>query len=229
MSRMRGFVIPFAVFVCLMIVSVPAPYAAETRFGPIAGLNIANLDIEGQSGLNVRTTFAIGGAVDIGLGGKFGLRIEPMYMSKGTKAQKRNAYWGSVDEAVFQLDYANIPVMARYDLGSSSTHGYVLAGVAVGFAIGQDVELTQTNVTETVDFSDVFASTDASIDIGAGVSFPVGTNRMTLDGRVAFGVMDINEGGAVIFNGAPLTVPDTSTQTLDFRLLATYLFPWPGK
>lgn len=228
MSRMRRTLFPLALLVCL---AVPPAYDAhaETLFGPIAGLNIANLDIEGRSGLNVRTTAALGGMVDIGLGARFGLRIEPMYLSKGTKAQERNAYWGSVDKAVFELDYANIPVMARYDLGSSETRGYILGGVAVAFATRQEVELTQTGVTETVDFSDVFASTDVSIDVGAGVSFPVGTKRVTLDGRVAFGVMDINEGGTVVFNGAPLPVPDTTTKTLDFRLLATYQFPWPAR
>lgn len=228
MFRMRWSLVSLAVFVGTAFLAPAAP-AAETRFGPIGGLNIANLDIEGRSGLNVRTTIAIGGVVDIGLGERFGLRIEPMYVSKGTKAEKRNAYWGSVDKAVFELDYANIPVMVRYDLGSSEVRGYVLAGVAIGFAARQEVELTQTGVTETVDFSDVFGSTDASIDVGAGVSFPVGTKRVTLDGRVAFGVMDINQGGSVVFDGAPLAVPDNTTKTLDFRILASYLFPWPGK
>lgn len=228
MSPMRRWWVSIPVFVCL--VSLPVLASAGTRFGPIGGLNIANLDIDGQSGLNVRTTIALGGVVDIPLGERFGLRIEPMYLSKGTKAEKRNAYWGSVDKAVFELDYANIPVMARYDLGASETRGYVIGGVALGFAVRQEVELTQTNVTENVDFSDVFASTDVSLDVGAGVSFAVGgTKRVTIDGRVAFGMMDINEGGTVVFNGAPLTVPDTSTKTLDFRILASYLFPWPGK
>lgn len=227
MSAMRRWSFGIPLFVCL--VSMPVLARAETRFGPIAGLNIANLDIEGRSGLNVRTTVALGGAVDIGLGERFGLRIEPMFVSKGTKAQKYNAYWASVDKAVFELDYANIPVLARYELGAAETRGYVLGGVGVGFATRREAELTQTNVTETIDFADVFASTDVSLDVGAGISFAVGTNRLTLDGRVAFGLVDINEGGTVTFDGAPLTVPDTSTKTLDFRILATYLFPWPGK
>ena len=204
------------------------PSHAETRIGAIGGLNIANLSIDGSSSLNVRTTFAVGGVVDFGIGERFGIRAEPMFVSKGTKAQERNAYWGTVDEAVFELDYIELPVLARYDLATTSTRGYLIGGIAVGMSTGAQVELTRNTVTENVDFEDVFSSTDVSAQLGLGVSFAAGANRLGIDGRVAFGLVDINEGGTVTFDGAPLDVPGTSTKTLDFRLLATYLFPWPG-
>jgi outer membrane protein with beta-barrel domain len=228
MSRMRRSVVSVVTLVCLTLISGSAAHAAETWFGPIAGLNIANMDIEGRSGLNVRTTFAIGGAVDVGFGNRFGMRIEPMYVSKGTKANEYNAYWATVNQAVIAVDYANLGLLARLNLSNAETRGYLLGGLGIGAAINKEVEISQGNVTEKVDFSDVFGSTDITIDLGAGVSFPVGTNRLTLDGRVAFGVVDVNEGGTVTFDGAPLTVPDTATKTLDFRILASYLFPWPG-
>jgi hypothetical protein len=129
---------------------------------------------------------------------------------------------------VFQLDYIDVPVLARFDLGASPAHGYLLGGIGIGFATQLEVELTQGNRHETVDLEDVFSSTDVTLDLGAGVSFPVGSNRMTFDGRVAFGLTNINEGGTITFNGSPLDVPSTSTHTLDFRVFATYLFPWPG-
>ena len=218
-----------AVLVSSTALSLAAtPSRAGTQIGPIAGLNIANLNIDRANSLNVRTTFAVGGVVDFGINQRFGIRLEPMWVSKGTKAQQRNAYWGTVDEAVFELDYIEVPVLARYDLATSATRGYLLGGIALGISTGAQVELTRNTVTEQVDFEDVFASSDVSLNVGAGVSFPVGGNRMGLDGRVAFGLVDINEGGTVTFDGAPLDVPGTSTKTLDFRILATYLFPWPG-
>ena len=201
---------------------------AEMKFGAIGGLNIANLDIDGSSSLNVRTTFAVGGVIDFGISERFGIRAEPMFVSKGAKAQERNAYWSTVDKAVFELDYIELPVLARYDFATTSTRGYAVGGIAVGMSTGAQVELTRNNVTEKIDFEDVFSSSDVSAQLGVGMSFAVGANRLGIDGRVAFGLVDINEGGTVTFDGAPLDVPATSTRTLDFRLLATYLFPLPG-
>jgi opacity protein-like surface antigen len=226
MKRMRLLVVVLASSIALSLAATSSH--AEMQIGAIGGLNIANLSIDGSNSLNVRTTFAIGGVVDFGITERFGIRAEPMFVSKGTKAQERNAYWSTVDEAVFELDYIELPVLARYDLATTPTRGYLVGGIAIAMSTGAQVALTRNTVTEKIDFEDVFASSDVSAQLGAGVSFAVGANRMGIDGRVAFGLVDINEGGTVTFDGAPLDVPGTSTRTLDFRLLATYLFRWPG-
>jgi len=210
---------------------------AETRFGPIVGLNAANLDIEGQSDLSARYTVAIGGVIDIGLGTQLGLRIEPMFLSKGSKAPGWNRAWAGIDGAEFHLDYVNFAVLGRYDLASSGTHGYVLGGLGVGVAISQEVELTtfyqggkgvpSGPITHSHDFSDILRSTDVSADFGAGIGFPLGRERLCVDGRVAIGLVDINQGGTIKRFGQPLTIPDTSIESLDFRVLVSYLFPWP--
>ena len=216
-------------FLMLALSLASTPAVAETQLGLIGGLNFSNLRIEGANSLGVRTSFAAGGVVDVGLNDRFGIRIEPMFLSKGTKATQRNAYWGTVDGAVFKLDYINVPVLARIDLAASETRGYFVGGVSVGFATQLEVELSQTGTTETVDFGDVFSPNDVSLDLGFGVSLPVGTNRMSFDGRAAIGLTEINEGGTVTFRGAPLAVPPTSTKTVDFRLFASYLFPLSRK
>jgi hypothetical protein len=209
----------------LLGVLISSTAAAVTpRVGVIAGFNFADLNIDGQSGMDIRSSFAGGGVLDLGLNDRFGIRVEPTFLSKGGKATKRNAYWGTVDGAVFKLDYIDLPVLARVDLAATDTRGYLLAGLGVSFATQSEVELTQGNTTGTADLGDVFKPTDVSVNLGLGVSFRAGTNRAGIDGRVAFGVTDINEGGTITFNGAPLTVPQTSTKTLDFRLFATYLF-----
>jgi len=71
----------------------------------------------------------------------------------------------------------------------------------------------------------VFSSTDLSVDLGIGFSLPQGANHWTIDGRAAIGVTNINNGGTVSFNGSALAVPATTTKTLGFRMLVTYLFP----
>jgi hypothetical protein len=219
------------VALALSLASTPAAAAgaAKTEFGLIAGFNFATLRIDGVDNMDPRGAFAAGGAVDHSFNEKFGVLFEPMFMSKGGKSTERNAYWGTNDGAVFQLDCIDFPLLARYNLGLPETsHGYLLAGVGLSVSTQSTVEITQGTTKGDADFSDVFNSTDFSIDVGAGISVPLGDNRMTFDGRVAYGLTDINKGGPVSFNGATFTVPTNSTHTLDFRLFATYFFSLPS-
>jgi opacity protein-like surface antigen len=204
--------------------------AAGSSFGVIGGLNIANLRIDGVSGMNTRTSFAVGGVLDLGITDRFGLRIEPTYLSKGGKAEQRNIYWGTVDGAVFDLDYVDIPLLARFDLATTETRAYLLGGVGLSLATKAQVEVTQTGATEKVDFGEVFNTKDVSLNLGAGVGFAVTpTSRMAIDGRVAIGLTDINDGGTITFQGGSLAVPSTPTKTLDVRFFVSYLIPFPGK
>ena len=211
--------------VALLIGVAPAAAAVTKAIGPIAGFSYSDLDISGSDKLEGRASFAGGAVLDLGFNDKFGLRIEPTFVSKGAKATHRNAYWGSIDGAQFNLEYIELPIMARYDLpAKSEAHGYLLGGVGVGFATKQEVDLTQGPEHATVDFSDVLGSTDLSVDLGIGFSLPQGTGRWTIDGRAAIGVTNINNGGTVTFNGGPLVVPASKTHTLGFRMLVSYLF-----
>jgi hypothetical protein len=227
---MRPFRLLF-VALAFSLASTPAAAAgaAKTEFGVIAGFNFATLQIDGVSNMDPRGAFAAGGAVDHSFNDKFGLLLEPMFMSKGGKSTERNAYWGTNDGAVFHLDCIDVPLLARYNLGTQeASHGYVLAGVGLSFATQTTVEISQGTTKGDVDFSNIFNSRDFSINAGAGISVPLGDNRMTFDGRVAYGLTDINKGGPVTFNGTTFTVPSNSTHTLDFRLFATYFFSAPN-
>jgi len=213
-------------FAAMLALTTAAPaLAVKKSAGVIAGFSYSNLNIQGSSGLDGRGSFAGGGVLDLGVNDKFGVRIEPMFVSKGAKSTHRNAYWGSVDGALFNLNYIDVPVLARYALPTTSaTHGFVLGGLAVGFATKREAELSQGTQHETIDFGDVFSSVDASLDLGLGLSVPQGANQWTFDGRTAIGLTNINNGGTVTFGGSPLAVPSTTTHTLAFRLLVTYLF-----
>ena len=216
-----------SLFLALVALSLASnAFALTPEFGVIAGLNLAKLNIEGRDNGELRTAFAAGGVFDLGLNDRFGVRIEPSFLSRGGKAEKRNAYWGTIDGAVFQLDYVDVPVLARYNLTAETIHPYVLGGLGFNFATKQQVKLTQGQQQETVGLGDVYSPFDLTLDLGLGYNFPAASNRLTVDARVAIGLVNINDGGTVTFNGASLPVPDTSTHTLDFRLFATYFFPW---
>ena len=214
------------VLVAAVALASAAPAAAVTKeLGVIGGFNFSNLKIEGQSGLDARSAFAIGGVFDVGFNARFGVRVEPVYLKSGADATSRNAYWGTMDGAEFKFDYIGVPVLARYDFGTNDKRNpYLLGGFGFNFAMDQKVELTQGNDRATVDFSDVLNPVDISVDFGGGVSFPAGANRWAVDGRLAFGLTNINDGGTVTFNGAPLAVPNTSTHSFAGRIFVSYLF-----
>ena len=219
--------IRFRALACVAVIGLAtaAPAAAVTKaLGVIGGFNFSTLKIEGQSGIDARSAFAVGGVLDLGLKDRFGIRIEPMYLRSGGDATQRNAYWGTMDGAEFKLDYIGIPVLAHYDFGTNDKRNpYVLGGFGFNFPVSQKVELTQGNERATVDLADVFGS-DITVELGTGISFPAGQNRWALDGRVAFGLTSINDGGTVTFNGSPLVVPATSTHSLAGRFFVSYLF-----
>jgi len=203
-----------------------APAGAMTKAaGVIGGFNISTLKIDGQSGIDARSEFAVGGVLDLALKERFGVRIEPIYLRGGANATHRNAYWGTMDGTDFKLDYIGVPVLARYDFGTDAKRSpYLLGGFGFNFALSQKVDLTQGNNHETVDLKDVLNPVDVTLELGAGISFPAGQNRWAIDGRAGFGLTNMNGGGTVTFNGSPLAVPATSTHSLAGRFFVSYLF-----
>lgn len=203
-----------------------APAGAMTKaVGVIGGFNFTTLKIDGQSGIDARSEFAVGGVFELGLNERFGVRIEPTYLRSGANATHRNAYWGTMDGADFKLDYLSLPVLARYDFGTDVKRSpYVLGGFGFNFATSQKVDLTQGNNHETVDLKDVLNPVDVTLELGAGISFPASQNRWAIDGRFGYGLTNMNGGGTVTFNGSPLAVPATSTHSLAGRFFVSYLF-----
>jgi hypothetical protein len=217
---------PYALaLVGALSLAVASPAAALTKdAGVIAGFNFSTLRISGQTAPDWRATFAAGGVLDLGLNDRLGIRIEPMYLATGAQATHHNAYWDTMDGAVFHLDYIGVPILARYSLGTSERIPYLLGGIGLNFAIKREAELTQGQQRATVDFASVFSPVDVTLDLGGGLSFPAARNQVTLDGRASFGLMNVNQGGTVTFQGAPLAVPSTSTHSIAARVFVSYLF-----
>jgi opacity protein-like surface antigen len=202
--------------------------AAERRLGIISGFNIAKLDIEGRGG-DTRTSFAAGVVADLPFNDALGLRIEPMFTSKGGKGTTSNIYWGTVDRAEFQLDCIDIPVLLRYNLASQeAAHAYLLGGFGLSLFTEQKADIEIGPDKETVGLSDILQPWDLSLNMGVGLEFPAGANRFTVDARFGMGLFDINGGGNVMIADQPVAVPSTTTHNVEFRILGSLLFPWPG-
>jgi hypothetical protein len=192
--------------------------------GPTLGLNFGNLDIETVTALKVRTTVTFGGSAEFDLNDIWAIRVEPMYVSKGAKIGQYDPYLGS-DEVTFRLNYIDMPVLARLDLGPTDARGYLLGGAAAGFRLGSEAEVKQGTVTEKVDLDEVVRTMDASLVLGAGISFPAGPYRAFLDGRASIGIADINKTGFVTIGGSQVPFDPAAVRNQAFMIVGGLHFP----
>ncbi|HIB36970.1 porin family protein [Mesonia sp.] len=137
---MKKFLLIAAIAVCGMF----SANAQETSFGVKAGVNLANLNTDGD--IDGKTSFYLGAVAEFGLSESFALQPELVYSMQGA------------DE--LDLSYINIPVLAKY---------YLVEGLAVevGPQFGFVVDDEDTEA-ESIDFS---AAIGAEYALDMGVFF----------------------------------------------------------
>lgn len=170
-----------AVLLALFMVNQPA--GAQNAVGVLGGLNLANVATpDPDEELSNRTGFGFGGILDIGIGQNIALRLEPMYLQKGSKVELLG------EEANFEFDYFELPVMVKFAFGTSDSKPYVMAGPNIGFLLSAKI----TN-GEELDIKEFLKNLDFGLGFGAGVSFAIGSNSFFVEGRYALGLTNITD------------------------------------
>src|SRR5690606_23136345 len=115
----------------LVAFSTSALAQQEVKFGPKAGINLANLsgDVEDNKML---IGFHVGGFAEIKFNDKFAIQPEIVYSAQGTKMEYSETIMGitATAEADTKLNYINVPIMAKYYVAPSFA---IEAGPYVGF------------------------------------------------------------------------------------------------
>ena len=83
-------------------------------------------------GTDSKTSFHIGGVVEIPISDSFSVQPELLYSSQGAKAE--SSFGGDVD---FKLSYLNLPIMAKYYVAENFS---LEAGPQVGLLLSAKVE-----------------------------------------------------------------------------------------
>tara|TARA_R110002124_G_scaffold254044_3_gene419534 strand:- start:33337 stop:33930 length:594 start_codon:yes stop_codon:yes gene_type:complete len=152
------------------------------RFGAKAGLNIASIGgdayVTGFSGFDSRTSFHLGGLVEIPITEKISIQPEVLYSSQGSKF---NFGFGSNPDV--KLDYINVPILGKY---------HIIEGLSgeLGPVIGVLVNAKATGDGEDEDIKEFYKSTDIGVAIGASYRLPMG---VFFSLRYNKGVTDIND------------------------------------
>lgn len=167
---------------CATAVLVPSLSAqAQTQFGAIVGATFSTL--RGIDGLDSRTGLI--GGVTLASRSALGLQSGLLFVSKGAKGSTSNA------DGV-QLDYVEVPLELRINLGgSSNVNPHVYAGPYLGLKIDCKVDGTSGNCDDVPGIST--KTVDVGGAVGGGLDFSFGPLVLTGGLRYAFGVSNVAE------------------------------------
>ncbi len=192
--------------VALFTLITVLPANAQVNLGVIGGLNLANLSVDPDDGVDLsnRTAFGIGGVLSFGMGESLALQLEPMYLQKGSTLKAFG------EELKIEAAYIEVPAMIKFSFGSGDTKPYVMAGPTVGWVLSFEAD--------GEDVKDDIKSIDFGLAFGGGVSLPMGNNTIFVEGRYSLGLSDINDDSS----------DDTEIKTKGIQIMAGITFPLGG-
>ena len=206
---MRPVMLILVIILCLS--SVPLS-AQEIIWGLNGGLNVADMYLKDEDGNKEPTRseygMMFGAQATIPVHEQVGLQLELNFIQKGVLYDQPEPE----PNIIFRLNCIEVPVLARVQFSKNSP--YLLGGVSVGYVMGADVDLKVNGINFSADIRDVLHRADISLVAGAGISFPVGSALVYLEGRYMHGLLDQLKGGTVVLEGAGYAIP----QELDKRV-----------
>jgi hypothetical protein len=156
--------------------------AAWAQAGVVVGANFAKLDVSGDAPEGDRRTGLVAGVfATLRLGDLVSIQPEALYSQKGEKFTEE-----SVD-VTLEVDYLDIPVLARFTGGRRSGL-VVFGGPSFGFKLRARSTFEVDGENQEEDLGDETKSFDLGFIAGAGIE----SERFFLDGRYQWGLSDMN-------------------------------------
>lgn len=189
----------------LVAFSTTAVAQQEVKFGPKAGINLANLsgDVEDNKML---IGFHVGAFAEIKFNDKFAIQPEILYSAQGTKLEYSETLMGIsyTSEADTKLNYINVPIMAKYYVAPSFA---VEAGPYVGFLMSANSKGSSSAAGVTAEFDEDIKDELNSIDFGLGIgaSFNM-DNGLFIGARANFGLTTVDKDYTENVGGVNVTV-----------------------
>ena len=140
--------------------------AQDVKYGAKGGLSFSSTS---ETGASTLTSIHLGGFAEIKISDKFAVQPELLYSAQGAK----------FDDGNFNLNYINIPVMAKYYVADAFS---LEAGPQLGFLMSAKAD--------GKDFKELCNSTDFAFNLGAGYDL---NEQMSLGLRYNIGLSDIEK------------------------------------
>lgn len=194
--------------------------AQEIRFGAKAGVNLASIGGEDVEDLDGRTSFHVGGLVEIPISEKFAIQPELLYSAQGAK--REDFFMGTTYKDKLKLDYINIPIMAKYYVVDGLS---IEAGPQFGILISAkgETEMSEGGDSEShsEDLKDSFKTLDIGLGLGAAYRL---NNGIFFSARYIFGVSDITEDEEYDLGFGMVVVDRSKSHNNVFQISAGYSF-----
>ncbi|NUY82060.1 PorT family protein [Flavobacterium sp. MAH-1] len=150
-------------------------------FGVKGGVNFSNVIGDDIGDTSSRTNFHVGVVGELPLADIFSLQAEVLYSGQGFKA--KNPVLFGADEAVYKLDYINVPVLAKVYITKGLS---IEAGPQFGFKVNEKVEVDgeesdELENAESFDFA-----------VAGGLTFQTEMGLFAT-GRYTYGFTDVVE------------------------------------
>lgn len=187
--------------------------AGELSYGAKLGLNMASQTIDPKpSGLKGRTGFGLGAVINYKLDDKMAITTDVLYLQKGSK------YDAGTTTGEIKLDYLSIDPMftykfAKWDCKINPGHD-ANAFFAVGPELAMKISAKDQDGTKISDAK----SMDFGLNIGAGVSIPMGKGHLVPELRYSMGM------AKAIDAAATTTSPAYSAKNGGIQILFGYMF-----
>jgi len=181
-----------------LALAVAAPLSGQgLRGGVKVGIASATLSGDDVDDAESRTAFWGGGFLTFPLAPGFAIQPEVLYASKGVAAT--GAFDGDV-EAQLRIAYIEVPILAKFTVGTSIARPYFFAGPTIGFRVSCEVEVSGGGISITADCDESdeedveFKSTDIGAVFGAGFDYDLSGVTLVVDGRYGLGLSTIVDG-----------------------------------
>jgi hypothetical protein len=176
--------------VCAFLFAGAVTYAQNPKgmtpsYGVKGGVNFATVTGDDFESPDSRTSFHVGALAEFPMADIFSIQVEALYSGQGFKYDYES-FLGENEEVEYQLDYINVPVLAKV---------YVLSGLSLevgpqfSFKVNEEIDGDPTDDEGDTDLDE---AKDFEFGIAAGLTFETQMGLFA-SGRYNMGVTDIFE------------------------------------
>jgi len=171
--------------IALMLMSTTFISAQEfVYFGVKGGVNFSSFTGDGYDDFvdpEERTSFHLGLLAEIPVSDRFSIQPEVLYSAQGYDISSMDG----ADDVEFQLDYINVPVLAKFYLFNRFS---IEAGPQIGFLVNKEIDTNPTGDGGDISINDDnYKDVDFALGLGASYKF----SNFFVSGRYNIGLSDI--------------------------------------
>jgi len=166
---------------------------AQFNIGPIAGLNVSNLDVK-DNDLSSVWNWGAGIVANYYFTENIAVQLEPMYLLKGGVIEAKEGD----PRFDISLSYIEVPILFKYDFGKKENF-YLLAGLSVGYLLSSNIEAELNGYPFEADMKETTNNVDLGGTLGAGIKFPAGSSIIFLEAKYTLGLVNLQKGGTTYF------------------------------